>query len=296
MWLPFIFLLVGFIISPKFQKWSDPLIKFGLTILLLGMGVSVGSDQRILTALPKLGFISLQYCFFASLVSIVLVVIWEKVFLKDYVYAHPASPKKDFGDEYKFITLVIICLMFGIVMGQRTDLLSARITNYIMETALIAIYVGIGISLRSALKRLASSKKTYYIYGLLPLLITIGSILGGIIAGLVNGQNLKWSAAIGGGMAYYSLAAAMITDRAGLNIGFIAFISNFMREIFTFFIAPVLGRYSNLSPIALGAATTMDVTLPVMKQSLPDKYTLIAFFNGVILSFVVPLVLLLILH
>jgi uncharacterized membrane protein YbjE (DUF340 family) len=51
-----------------------------------------------------------------------------------------------------------------------------------------------------------------------------------------------------------------------------------------------------MAPIALGAATTMDVTLTVMRESLPDKYTLIAFFNGVILSFIVPLILLIILH
>ena len=97
-------------------------------------------------------------------------------------------------------------------------------------------------------------------------------------------------------MTYYSLATAMITDRAGLNIGLIAFISNFMREILTFFFAPIIARYSNMAPIAMGATSTMDTTLTVMRESLPEKYTLVAFFNGVILSFIVPLVLFIILQ
>lgn len=296
MWLPFIFLLVGIILSKPFKKWADGLIRFGLVILLSGMGVNVGSDQRLLSAIPRLGFESLLYWFFACFISIGLVVIWEKLFLKQYVYAHAVSNKKDFGEEYKFITLVIICLLFGIVIGKQTDLLSVQITQYIIESALVSIYIGIGISMRFALKKLAGKKRAFYVYGILPLLVTVGSVLGGITAGYLSGENLMWSGAIGGGMGYYTLATAMVTDRAGLNIGLIAFISNFMREIFTFFLAPILARYSNMAPIALGAATTMDITLPVMKESLPEKYTLIAFFNGVILSFIVPLVLLIFLQ
>ncbi|HBQ85901.1 MAG TPA: hypothetical protein DD811_05420 [Syntrophomonas sp.] len=294
--LPFAFLLVGFILSKQLKKWADGLIRFGLVILLAGMGVNVGSDQKLLNAIPRLGFESLLYCFFTCLVSICLVLIWEKRFFKGYTYAHAGSKNKDVGEEYKFITLVIICLFFGIVIGRQTDLLSAQITHYIIESALVAIYIGIGITMRFALKRLASSKKSLYIYGILPILITIGSVLGGIIAGYLSGQNLKWSAAIGGGMTYYSLATAMITDRAGLNIGLIAFISNFMREILTFFFAPIIARYSNMAPIAMGATSTMDTTLTVMRESLPEKYTLVAFFNGVILSFIVPLVLFIILQ
>lgn len=296
MWVPFLFLLIGFIVSNKFKNWVDPLIKLGLAILLLGMGVNVGSDERLLAAIPRLGLEALLFCFFSCFISIVLVVVWEKLFLNESTYAHAASGNKEFGHEYNFIIMVLICLLFGIVIGQQTNLISVRVTNFIVEVALILIYIGIGISMRFAVKRLVSAKKAYYIYGILPILVTIGSVMGGVIAGLLSGQNLNWSAAIGGGMAYYSLAAAMITDQAGINIGLIAFMSNFMREIITFILAPIMARYSNMAPIALGAASTMDTTLAVMKESLPQKYTLVAFFNGVILSFIVPVLLLIFLH
>jgi uncharacterized membrane protein YbjE (DUF340 family) len=259
MWFPFAFIFVGFFLAHWLKKWADPLIRFGLTILLLGMGVSVGSDEKLLNAIPRLGYESLLFCFSSCLFSILVVVGWEKIFLKEYTYAHAGSKSQQVGQEYKFITMVIICLFFGVVIGKRTDLLSARLTNYITELALITIYIGIGISMRFALKRLASGKKTYYVYILLPFLISAGSVVGGIVAGLLSGQSLRWSAAIGSGMAYYTLATAMITDKAGFNIGLIAFISNFMREIITFFLTPFLARISNMAPIALGAASTMDI-------------------------------------
>jgi uncharacterized membrane protein YbjE (DUF340 family) len=37
----------------------------------------------------------------------------------------------------------------------------------------------------------------------------------------------------------------------------------------------------------------MDVTLPVIKRSLPEEYTLLGIFNGVVLSVAVPLLLML---
>lgn len=296
MWVPFLFLLVGFILASKLNKWADPLIRFGLTLLLLGMGVNVGSDQKLLNAIPRLGLESLLFCFCSCLVSMALVVLWEKLFIKEYAYAHAASGNHNYGNEYKFITLVLICLLFGVVIGKQTDIFSSRAIELTIEAALIAIYIGIGISMRFAIKRLIGGKRAYYVYAVLPLLVTVGSIAGGMIAGLLSGQNLRWSAAIGGGLAYYSLAAAMITDQAGLNIGLLAFISNFMRELITFFLAPVVARYSLMAPIALGAASTMDTTLAVMKRSLPEKYTLVAFFNGVILSLIVPLLLLILLY
>lgn len=295
MWFPFVFLLAGMVFAPQLKKWADPAIKAGLTILLLGMGVNVGGDQKLLNAIPRLGMEAVLFCVCSCLVSIGLVMLWEKFYITEYSYAHANSETTAPTDEYKFIILAIICLVFGIAIGKQTDILSAHAAKNVIDLALISIYIGIGVTLRFAIQKLIESRSGYFMYLLLPLLITIGSVLGGVIAGVISGENLNYSGAIGGGMAYYSLATAMITDKAGLNIGLVALLSNFLREFITFLLAPVLARYSNLAPIALGGASTMDVTLAVMKQSLNEKYTLIAFFNGVILSFAVPAILLILL-
>lgn len=294
MWLPFTFLLVGIVFADSLEKWADRAIKAGLTVLLLGMGISVGSDQTLLKAIPRLGLESVLFCLCSCLVSIILVLAWEKLIVKESSYAH-AGTVTDPSDEYKFIILVIICLFFGIVMGEQTDLISAHATNIIIDIALISIYIGIGVGLRLAVQKLFKAKTEFLMYLLLPVLITVGSVTGGVIAGFIMRENLHYSAAIGGGMAYYSLATAMITDKAGLDIGLVALISNFLREFITFLLVPFLARFSNLAPIALGAASTMDTTLVVMKQNISEKFTLVAFFNGVILSFVVPALLLILL-
>ncbi|MEA1960957.1 MAG: LysO family transporter [Bacillota bacterium] len=80
----------------------------------------------------------------------------------------------------------------------------------------------------------------------------------------------------------------MKSQQAGFNIGLIAFLANLMREISTFVFGPMLVKYSCLAPIALGGASTMDTTLSVIKQISTEEITLLAFINGVILSFIVP--------
>lgn len=295
MWLPFFFLLVGFVLAAKINKWADPAIKVGLTLLLLGMGISTGADEKLMRAIPRLGFESVLFCLCSSLLSIALLVGWEKLFLKGYSYAHAQAKDNNAADEVKFIILVMICLAFGIVVGSQTNIIPARVSNFIIDVALVCIYISIGVSMRFAIRKLPRKIGAYYAFAFIPILVTVGSVGGGLLAGLLSGENLRYSTAIGGGMAYYSLAAAMITSAAGLKIGLIALISNFMREVLTFILTPFLARYSNLAPIALGGASTMDTTLVVMKQSLNEKYTLVAFFNGLALSFIVPALLLLIL-
>jgi uncharacterized membrane protein YbjE (DUF340 family) len=294
-WLPFAFLLVGMVFAYQLKNWADPAIRAGLTVLLLGMGIHIGSDRQLLLALPRLGIESVLFCLLSCLASLVLVMAWEKLFIKEYRYAHASSETTKPSDEYNFIILVIICLVFGIVIGKQTNILTARAAQNVIDLALIIIYIGIGVTLRFAIHKLSEARTGYLMYLLLPVLITLGSIIGGVMAGAISGKNLNYAGAIGAGMAYYSLAAAMITDQAGFNLGLIALISNFLRELITFLFTPFLARYSNLAPIALGGASTMDTTLAVMKQNLNEKYTLVAFFNGVILSFMVPVVLLLLL-
>ena len=73
-------------------------------------------------------------------------------------------------------------------------------------------------------------------------------------------------------------------------MGVIALLTNVMRELLTLILAPLLARYvGKFAPIAAGAATSMDTTLPVVTRFSGPEYTTIAVLSGVILMLLVPL-------
>ncbi len=73
--------------------------------------------------------------------------------------------------------------------------------------------------------------------------------------------------------------------------GTLAFLANVFRELISFITIPWLVRYARgTAAIAIGGATTMDTTLPILARSLSPNMAIAAFINGVIVSLLVPIV------
>ena len=76
----------------------------------------------------------------------------------------------------------------------------------------------------------------------------------------------------------------------GAELGSIAFMSNLMREIFSFVLIPLLAvKLNYYTCIASAGATSEDTTLPVMLKYTNEETVVLSVFNGVICSFFVPL-------
>ena len=91
-------------------------------------------------------------------------------------------------------------------------------------------------------------------------------------------------------VGWYSLAGATISQMGGAELGSIAFMSNLMREIFSFVLIPLLAvKLNYYTCIASAGATSEDTTLPVMLKYTNEETVVLSVFNGVICSFFVPL-------
>lgn len=292
MWLPFICLAAGAVLAGLLHPIADRLLQISVFALLLGLGAKIGADQGLLAAIPELGMKSLALCILASGFSIILIVLWEKIFLKNQ--SNKQSDEQNgfdeaFAKEYRFIMLVLLCLLCGIGLGSFYPLKKA-VLSWVINLSLVAVYVSVGVGLKEGLAGLgANPNKLAYLT--VPVLILAGSMLGGLAGAWLLDLKPLIAAGIGGGTGYYSLAAAMVTQKAGTELGFIAFMVNFFREALTFFLTPLLVRISPLAPIAMGGATTMDTTLAVMKHSLGEGHVVIAFVSGAILTLAVPFML-----
>ena len=119
--------------------------------------------------------------------------------------------------------------------------------------------------------------------------IIAGSIVGGIICSLLLKIPVGQGTAIASGMGWYSLAGAAISELGGAKLGSIAFMSNLMREIFSFFLIPLISlKLNDLTCIAPAGATSEDTTLPVMLKYTNEETVVLSVLNGMLCSFAVP--------
>lgn len=290
MWLVAICVIIGFLLSKRLSRWSDRIIRLGLYILLIAMGMNLGRSEQILRAIPLLGAQALLFCLSSSLVSILAVFLYERLFIHRFIRRRQVQERSGLGREALLIGLITACIIAGVIGGRHWINMPSNLPEVLFNLALIVICTSIGVTIRASLHFITTTKKLW-LYAMVPVMVTLGSVGGGLLAGLITGRSAVDSAAIGGTMVFYSFASVVITHQSGVDVGLLALLSNILREILTFAAVPFLARYSELSAFGVGGASTMDVTLPVIKRSLPEEYTLLGIFNGVVLSVAVPLLL-----
>ena len=180
------------------------------------------------------------------------------------------------------VYLAIIALLGGIACGMtgldENVIVSWITSNKDMILYLLMFLVGISIGFNQGI---VSKIKEYHIkIFVIPLGIVVGSILGGIAGGLLTGMPLGESTAIAG---------VTIGNLAGAQAGSIAFLSNLLREIFSFFSIPWISKKLNYyTCIAPAGATSEDTTLPMMIRYTNEETVVLSVFNGVICSALVP--------
>ena len=174
------------------------------------------------------------------------------------------------------VYLAIIALLGGIACGMtgldENVIVSWITSNKDMILYLLMFLVGISIGFNQGI---VSKIKEYHI--------------GGIAGGLLTGMPLGESTAIASGLGWYSLSGVTIGNLAGAQAGSIAFLSNLLREIFSFFSIPWISKKLNYyTCIAPAGATSEDTTLPMMIRYTNEETVVLSVFNGVICSALVP--------
>ncbi|MCI5773470.1 MAG: lysine exporter LysO family protein [Erysipelotrichaceae bacterium] len=188
---------------------------------------------------------------------------------------------------YYTVSALLLGLMIGIG-GADNIILSTITQNTDMILYLLMFSVGISIGMQDGV--LAKIKQFHIKIFIIPFGIIVASLLGGIICGLITGIPFSYSTAITSGMGWYSLSGATIGKLVNAQLGSIAFLSNLMREIFSFFIIPFIAmRFNYYTCIAPAGATSEDTTLPMMLKYTDEHTVVLSVLNGIICSFFVPI-------
>lgn len=165
----------------------------------------------------------------------------------------------------------------------------AALFDRLSRLALMFLLFCIGIDIGRHRRVLDELKTLGFKLLLIPLAIIIGSIFTTAVIGYVLGLPVNEAAAVGAGFGWYSLSGALLSQIYDARTGALAFLTNVMRELIAFLIIPFTAKYiGKHEAIAPGGATTMDTTLPIISKTAGSEITLIAFINGVVLTFLVP--------
>lgn len=194
--------------------------------------------------------------------------------------------------------MAVLFFAIGLTAGHCDYLPTWTTDSRISFVALcgLLLFVGIGIGLNPNMKNDIKSLSPRL--ALLPIATILGSWLGAMTAylaissgvcPLLETRSIKDCMAINSGFAYYSLSSIFITEYRGAELGTIALLANVIRELITLLLTPLIAkRFGPLAPISSGGATTMDTTLPIIIQTVGQRYTALSIYHGFLTDFSVP--------
>lgn len=185
---------------------------------------------------------------------------------------------------------IIISVIIGILGGLffKNGFILENIDSFIsLGLFLLLFFVGMDIGNNNEIfNQLRNMSKKIL---LLPIIIILGSLIGGAIASYFISLSLGESIAISSGMGWYSFSAIELS-KINAHLGGVAFLSNVLRELsailFIPFIAKKIGSYES---VATAGATAMDSVLPVINKSNPPDVAIIAFYSGLVITIIVPI-------
>lgn len=289
-------------------RWHGRIVTWVIWLLLFLLGIEVGSNEMIVRSLPTLGVEALLLSSAATLGCCVLAWMLWRVSKNNTVQenakketsadkeGNPAEKEGLQGSSLirglkvmKGSLIVVGFFIIGLLGGIEKMVPSWLLDRDVSFVALcgLLLFVGLGIGLNPEMKKEVRSLSPRM--ALLPVVTIIGSWLGALLIWTVLHRTLSDCMAINSGFAYYSLSSIFITEYRGAELGTIALLANIIREMLTLLGAPLMARwFGPLAPISVGGATTMDTTLPILSQTLGQRYIALSIYHGFVVDFTVP--------
>ena len=191
------------------------------------------------------------------------------------------------------IKYILLSLFLGGITGYLnsnwgTQAINTLVSDYLFNFSLIALLFVMGIIFGLDKESTERLKKAGFRILVIPFAVASGSVVGGLISGLLLGINPVASMAVCAGYGWYTLAGPLNGQLFGVEWGALGFTVNFLRELLTIATISLSVKIDKYAPIAMGGATTMDTTLPVIVRYGGSDTLIPAFLSGFILSLIAP--------
>ena len=285
----FIVISLGYFIAPRLSKNLNNLIFKILPYFSYVLLVSVAFEltqalnhiDNPTTILPP----ALLIAFTTSIFAFGICLITYKLIDRQSVQGKISFNL--FFNALKNIAKAFFALGIGILLGLIINHSNTQFTFNSWYLLLVFIFL-IGIEL--AHTQFDRSWLSWRVL-LVPAAAFVGSCLAAIINYLIlsHDYTLNEMMALAQGYGWYSMSGILFTELHSAKLGGIALLTDLFREIFAILLMYCLGWRFPRSAISSAGATSMDVTLAMVKQSCGTHYIPHAMMSGLILSLLAPL-------
>ncbi len=295
-----LFVLIGAVLGqwrPAFLRRVERLTSRALDVLLLSLlfftSLTFGMDRDVSGSLGRLGASALLTAALTVVFSALAGWLWQLAFARTTGRASQIPVAATSVSQPRFMsTLVALSVVLGWLLGSLIDPGGAMGASRAASTlSLYGLLLVIGYDLGK--ERIWVKLREYGALSLtLPVAVGLASIIGAVAAALIVRLPVGLALAAGSGFGWYSMAGAMALEQAGAEVGAYVFLSNLLREIITILSAPLLsGRVSPVAGAAMGGATSMDSTLPVITRAFGPMGAVWGLVTGTTLTLVSPFLL-----
>ncbi len=287
----FIPLFFGYFI--KFSQ-AEKLIKINrismscLYLILFSMGCSLGQLDDLTNILPSIGYTAFIMSLIVQGCNITCLLLFE--FLIPYRLETQSNEKLPSRLKLLFESSLLcsMVLLGGIVSFLLKDIIT--FSSHLSVYPLVIMIFCVGIQLRNSgipLREVFMNKRGIQ----LSIVMLISAMISGIIIAIFCNFSLVQGLTFASGLGWYSLSSTLIGDTWGVVAGSTAFFNDLSRELYCLFTIPFfMARFPSTS-IGLGAATSLDVSLPIIQKSGGTQIVPLAISFGFIINIAVPLLL-----
>lgn len=191
------------------------------------------------------------------------------------------------------IKYILLVLVVGVVLGYVNNSVvgvvpDGWVSGYVFNGALFLLLFVMGLAFGIDKEAVGKLKARGLRILIIPVVVALGSVLGGLVGGVILGLNVFGSMAVTAGFGWYTVTGPLLTQVLGSQWGALGFTANFLRELLTIVLVSVWVRVDKFGAVASGGATTMDTTLPVIVRYCGSDVLVAAFSSGFVLSMLAP--------
>ncbi len=191
------------------------------------------------------------------------------------------------------IKYILLVLVLGGTVGYLNSnwaevVENAWVSDYLFNGALLLLLFVMGVAFSVDRDAVAKIRRTGVKILVVPFAVGLGTVLGGLVGGFVLGINVAGAMAVSAGFGWYTLAGPLVGQLLGAEWGALGFVVNFLRELLTILTVSLTSKGGKNVPVAVGGATTMDTTLPVIVRYSGSEALITSFSSGFVLSLIAP--------
>ena len=307
-------MVIMYVIASKLRnrkenfKWVGEAINVPIYVLVLLMGLRMGANKEIVDSLGTIGVQSVIVSVLVIGCSILGVILMRAVLKMDRYgnvgadrVPNGQKPEKAAEANVAGIRSTIIIgglVAIGMAVGYFLIYKKYSVQDAFLEKSdpaitvlLIILLAFVGFSLGLDGSVFGNIKKAGARVFLFPLAIVAGTIVGGVIYGLISSLSIREGVAVAAGFGWYTYAPNIIAQAGYPVASAISFLHNVIREVVGIIGIPFFAtKIGYIEATAVPGIAAMDVCMPIIEKYARKDTVVYGFATGLLMCILVPVI------